>query len=87
MAAGDAEIYRVEVDYEEQELNPDRHLPGAPWFVLTGRIAQRYYGPYRTLGAAKGQMTSNTQGYGGGFLKGIVGARVQKARTVWESVE
>lgn len=86
MKADDGEIYRVEVDYEETTLNPDRNLPGQPWFMLTGNIAQRYYGPYRTVGAAKGQMKVNTQGYDG-LLKGIVGARVQKAHTVWEDVE
>lgn len=87
MAADDAEIFRVEVDYEEQELNPNRHLPDEPWLLKTGRVAHSYYGPYRTAGAARGQMTSNTRAYDGGFRNGIVGARVQKARTVWEDVE
>jgi hypothetical protein len=86
MTKADADVFRVEVDYEEEELNPDRSLPGAPWHIKTGRIAQRYYGPYRTIGAARGQLTANTRSWDGGLLRGIVGARVQKARTTWEDV-
>ncbi|MEU7851883.1 hypothetical protein AB0B69_31240 [Micromonospora parva] len=87
MAADDAEIYRVEVDRETTELNPKRFLPGEPWLVKTGGMFHVYYGPYRTLAAARGQLTANAKGYDGEFRTGIVGARVQKAHTTWEVVE
>lgn len=86
MAAGDGEIFRIEVDYEETDLNPRRHFEGEPWLVKTGNIAKTYYGPYRTVGAARGRMTAETRAFDGGYLTGIVGARVQKAQTNWEDV-
>lgn len=86
MTGNDTDVFRVVIDREETNINPRRTFPGEPWLIKTGRIVQDYLGPYRTIGAARGQLKVNTAAYDGGFLTGIVGARVQKARTEWEDI-
>lgn len=84
MVGDDQDVFRVLVDYKETTLNPDRKSPTDPWSVETGKILQRSYGPYNTLGAARGRMTSVTRAYG--YRDGIVGARIQRAHTTWEDI-
>jgi hypothetical protein len=87
MAGDDPEIFRVVVEHREMVPNPEYTWGGnSPRRFPTGKTYTRIYGPYRTLAAARGQMTSHTVGYGGGLLDHVVSGSIQRAETTWRYV-
>jgi hypothetical protein len=92
MVGDDQDVYRVKIVRRSWRVNPD-YKPGVydpdnnPRARYDGPEATSFLGPYNTLAAAKGQLTSNACGYGGGFREGVVSAQIQKAFTTWEDVQ
>lgn len=91
MVGDDQDVFRVKIVRRSWQLNKD-YQPGVydpennPRSRWDGPEEDHFYGPYNTRSAAKGQLTSNACGYGGGFLEGVVNAVIQKAHTTWEDV-
>ncbi|MCY0926257.1 hypothetical protein OTB20_08560 [Streptomyces sp. H27-H1] len=55
--------------------------------MCTGEAHETSYGPYNTIGAARGQLTRETwDSYNSEMYAGVVSGRVQKATTTWEDV-
>lgn len=69
MAGADTEVFRVRVQYDW--IDP-----------RTGESLVKYYGPYRTLAAAKGQMTALTQ-----YSRKPPAASIEQAVSEWKLVE
>ncbi|MFD4699805.1 hypothetical protein [Streptomyces niveus] len=90
MVSDDHELYRVIVVRLPQKENPNwqRGLigPGNPRFVYEGKPFESTYGPYNSIGAARGQLTFRTLDAYGEPARGVVGGRIQKATTTWEDV-
>jgi hypothetical protein len=88
VGGADAQIFRVVVVHHHMMRNPA--FPGAahsePFSIPTGETYERIYGPYNTLGAARGQMTANTAAYGGGLLDYVASCHIEKAETTWKDV-
>lgn len=86
MAGDAAQIFRVVVVYHHMVSNPDYVWGETPRMLPTGETYERSYGPYNTLSAARGQMTSHTVAYGGGRLAHVASCRIEKAETTWKDV-
>lgn len=91
MVGDGQDVYRVVVVRHGMMVNPDRK-PGvydpenSPGIIPSGKIETHAYGPYNSLGAAKGQLTNRTKDAYGDLLSGVVGGRIEKAVTSWERV-
>lgn len=90
MVGDDQEVYRVVVVQRSRRDNPEwpRGVlgPGNPRFLWDGDEYTSTYGPYNSIGAARGQLTAHTVDAYGGNLNGVVGGKIQKAHTTWEDV-
>lgn len=91
MVGDGQEVFRVTVVYRVMVNNPayawgtsqgPRRIPDP-----TGATYTRTYGPYNSLGAARGQRTAESLGRGGVYLAHIVRAVIQKAETTWDVIE
>ncbi|MEU1074331.1 MULTISPECIES: hypothetical protein [unclassified Streptomyces] len=91
MVGDDQDVYRVLITCRERRDNPDWVRgpvgPGNPRVLFDGPEFTTAYGPYNSLGAARGQLTSHTPNEYGWPQQGFVRGRIQKAHTVWEDVE
>lgn len=91
MVGDDQGVYRVVVVRRERRDNPDWQRgvtgPGNPRFCWDGPEHSYTYGPYNSIGAARGQLTCHTVDAYGGNLNGVIGGKIQKATTTWEDVE
>lgn len=91
MVSDDQEVYRVQVTRRERRDNPDwvrgAFSPDNPRFLFDGPEYVSTYGPYNSLGAARGQLTSYTTDAYGELPRGVLGGQIQKAHTVWEDVQ
>lgn len=63
------------------------NFPGAFRVVLVKSWGTEYKGPYQTLSAAKGQLTSETVGWGGKTYSGVSGYIEKTPDGAWERVE
>lgn len=87
-----ADVYRLKVVRHSYRFNEERVKDGkidwaAPTGWFDGPIYEEYSRPYSSLSVARGRLTSETRGYRGELLEGIVSAEIQKATTTWETVE
>lgn len=88
-AVGDGQdVFRVVLVERAMKRNPDHHWdqyhrdvpyyipdPDSPPYVTT-------YGPYNSLGTARGQLSYQV----GKYARNVISATVQKASTTWEDV-
>ncbi|MEV4037691.1 hypothetical protein [Streptomyces umbrinus] len=90
MVGDDQEVYRVLITFRERRDNPDWvrgvYDSDNPRVLFDGPEFTSTYGPYNSLGAARGQLTSHTPNSYGHPHNGFVGGRIQKAHTTWEDV-
>ncbi|MFG2292018.1 hypothetical protein [Streptomyces sp. NPDC048603] len=88
MVGDDQDVFRVVVVERKRVRNPDwTPGTGTKMYVLTEETYQASYGPYNTIGAARGQLTRETwDSYEGRLYDHVVSGRVQKATTTWEDV-
>lgn len=90
MVTDGSQMFRVVVEQYERKKNP-KYVQGGqePYWLLTDKISEVQYGPYNSLGTAKGVLTRETiNTWDDGKLKwGVAGGRIEKATTVWEKVE
>ncbi|MER7697017.1 hypothetical protein [Streptomyces sp. NPDC096095] len=84
----DQPLFRVVVIRKERRDNPDweRGNIATPRFLWDGPEFPTAYGPYNTLGVARGQLTHHTTDAYGEPVKGVVSGRIEKATTTWERV-
>lgn len=90
MVGDGIDVYRVVVVQKKRAKNPDYvQGEGGQYWVLTDEEYSTEYGPYNSLGAAKGVLTRETvDTWNDGSLKwGVVGGRIEKADTVWRKVD
>lgn len=90
MVGDGQDVYRVVVIQRASRINPDWQRgvigPGNPRILHDGEEGRHIYGPYNSIGAARGQLTSNTLGYGGEPRPGVVRGWIEKATTTWRVV-
>lgn len=90
MVGNNQDVYRVVVVARERKVNPEYvQGEGKPYWLLLDKTNEFEYGPYNSLGAAKGVLTRETvDTWNDGQLKwGVVGGRIEKANTTWEKVD
>jgi len=84
------DVYRVVVVRYRTKQNPEYvQGEGKPYYLLLDETYETEYGPYNSLGTAKGILTRETvDTWNDGQLRwGVVGGRVEKASTTWERVD
>jgi hypothetical protein len=90
MVGDDQEVYRVIVVRRRQRENPDweRGNVKSPYFLYDGEEYETSYGPYNSIGSARGQLTRQTVALIGrrGGRPGVVSGRIEKGETVWRVV-
>lgn len=84
----DQQVFRVLVVRRQRRDNPDweRGSVDSPRFLWDGPEHTTAYGPYNSIGAARGQLTFHTVDVYGRAYAGVVGGRIQRAHTTWEDV-
>ncbi|WP_328967924.1 hypothetical protein [Streptomyces sp. NBC_00239] len=88
MVGDNQDVFRVLLVLRRQERNP-AYEPGSGerYYRYTDETFETSYGPYNTIGAARGQLTRETwDHYEGRLRDSVVSGRVQKATTTWEDV-
>ncbi|MFF6928323.1 hypothetical protein [Streptomyces californicus] len=85
----DQQMFRVMVVRRQRRDNPDweRGNIDSPRFFWDGPKYSTAYGPYNSIGTARGQLTFHTTDVYGETPKGVVGGWIEKATTTWERVE
>lgn len=85
----DQQVFRVLVVRRQRRDNPDweRGTIGSPRSLWDGPEYTTAYGPYNTIGAARGQLTQHTVDYDGRPRVDVVSGSIQRAHTTWEVVE
>ncbi|KUF18832.1 hypothetical protein AT728_07300 [Streptomyces silvensis] len=88
LVSDDQPMFRVLVVQRQRRDNPDweRGNVGSPRFLWDGPEYTTAYGPYNSIGAARGQLTFHTVDAYGEPRNGVVGGRIQRAHTTWEDV-
>lgn len=93
MVGDDQEVYRVVITTKKQSRNPDYEWRSTdperqnPYVYSDTETTTEFYGPYNTVGAAKGQLTTQSKDYKGNLRPQILGAEIQKGHIVWERVD
>ncbi|WP_228973434.1 hypothetical protein [Streptomyces sp. DH12] len=89
MVGDEQQMYRVLIARQQRRDNPDweRGNVNSPRFFWDGPECTTAYGPYSTIGAARGQLTFHTVDVYGETKKGVVDGRIQRAHTTWEDVQ
>jgi hypothetical protein len=84
----DHQMFRVLVVARQRRDNPqwERGNLDSPRFLWDGPEQTAAYGPYNTLGAARGQLTFHTVDIDGNPRAGVVSGRIEQAVTVWTPV-
>jgi hypothetical protein len=84
----DHQMFRVLIVARQRRDNPnwERGNLSSPRFLWDGPEHTTAYGPYNTLGAARGQLTFHTVDAYGGPIAGVVSGRIEQAATVWTPV-
>ncbi|MES9554799.1 MULTISPECIES: hypothetical protein [unclassified Streptomyces] len=88
LVADDQPLFRVLVTRRQRRNNPDwdRGNIDSPRFLWDGPEHTSAYGPYNTLGTARGQLTFHTVDAYGTPMHGVVSGHIEKATTTWERV-
>ncbi|MFD0650176.1 hypothetical protein I1A49_16460 [Streptomyces malaysiensis subsp. malaysiensis] len=90
MVGDDQDVFRVVLVSKAREWSDE-----ARRWVETGVTETEHFGPYNTIGAARGQRTSlgyvdyydyESDEWIRTMRKGVVSCRIQKAHTTWEDV-
>ncbi|MEU7039812.1 hypothetical protein AB0A77_01985 [Streptomyces varsoviensis] len=91
MVGDEQDMYRVVVIRRRHRDNPDWKRgvigPGNDRLLFDGAEYTSTYGPYNSIGAARGQLTFHTLDTYGEPGRGVVRGWIEKARTTWEVVE
>lgn len=87
MVSDDQDVYRVVVVRKRQISNPEyRQGSGKRPYIYTDETYETSYGPYNTIGTAKGIQTRETRNIFGDTERGVVDSWIEKATTTWEKV-
>ncbi|MFJ6636609.1 hypothetical protein ACIQMR_35375 [Streptomyces sp. NPDC091376] len=90
MVGDDDEVFRIRLVEKEREWDDELRR-----WVDTDETRTRFFGPYNSIGAARGQRTSlgyvdywdpETEEKVRMMRSGVVSCRIQKAHTTWEDV-
>lgn len=89
MVGDDQEVYRIIVTKRQQRDNPDweRGNINSRRILHDGKEFATSYGPYNSLGAARGRLTRETTYPDGTTRHGVTGGWIEKATTTWTEVE
>lgn len=90
MVGDNQDVFRVIVVTRKWKVNPEYVQGGTErYYVLLDETVETAYGPYNSIGTAKGILTRETiDHFNGGSLRwGVVGGRIEKAETTWTKVE
>ncbi|WDM16706.1 hypothetical protein J3S85_37705 [Streptomyces lavenduligriseus] len=89
LVSDDQQMFRVLVVRRQRRDNPDweRGNIDSPRFFWDGPEYTTAYGPYNTIGTARGQLTYHTVDAYGEPVKDVVSGRIQRAHTTWEDVQ
>lgn len=91
LADADQELYRVAITKKKELRNPDydwrRAASGPQWIYSDTETRTEFHGPYKSLAAARGQLTIRCTDWEGELRPEIVGVGIHKANIVWEVVE
>jgi hypothetical protein len=81
----DHQMFRVLIVARQRRDNPnwERGNLDSPRFLWDGPEYATAYGPYNTLGAARGQLTFHTVDTDGNPRSGVVSGHIEQASTVW----
>jgi hypothetical protein len=90
MVGDDQDVFRVVVRRQVMVENPDWERgiydpENNPRMIPSDTVLTRAYGPYNSIGAARGQATGHRE-YCGEARPGVVDVKIQKAQTTWEDV-
>ncbi len=82
------EIFRVVVERYHVERNP-AWKPGSslPLLTLLDSTHLQHFGPYNSLGTAKGVLTRETRDAYEGLRHGVAGGWIEKAEISWTKVD
>ncbi|MFD3361583.1 hypothetical protein ACFWW5_00585 [Streptomyces albidoflavus] len=91
MVGDNQDVYRVVVTQRTSRDNPNwvrgEIRPDNPRFLWDGPEWEQAYGPYNSIGAARGRLTTLTTDIDGSTPPGVTGGRIEKAHTTWEEVQ
>ena len=89
MVGDGQELYRVIIVRRERRDNPDweRGNISTPRSLYDGEEFAISYGPYNSIGAARGQLTRETVDLDGSQLEGVADGWIEKARITWTQVQ
>lgn len=89
LVSDDQQMFRVLIVRNQRRDNPDweRGNIASPRFLWDGPEYTTAYGPYNTLGTARGQLTFHTVDAYGNALNGVVSGHIEQAHTVWTPVD
>lgn len=82
-------VFRVLVVERARRDNPEwkRGDVSSPRFLWDGPEGTTAYGPYNTIGAARGQLTFHTVDVYGNARNGVVSGHIEEAHTTWARVD
>ncbi|MFF5642090.1 hypothetical protein ACFY8Q_07220 [[Kitasatospora] papulosa] len=88
LVSDDNQMFRVVIIARQRRDNPNwqRGNLASPRFLWDGPEFTATYGPYTTIGAARGQLTYHTVDAYGAPISGVVSGHVEKATTTWKRV-
>lgn len=89
LVSDDQKMFRVVVIARQRRDNPkwERGNLASPRFLWDGPEYTTAYGPFPTLGGARGQLTFRTVDVNGTPLDGVVSGRIEQGHTTWAPVD
>jgi hypothetical protein len=88
LVSDEQQMFRVIIVRRQRRDNPEweRGNLDSPRFLWDGPEYSTAYGPYNSIGTARGQLTHHTVDAYGGSLRGVVRGKIQRAHTEWSDV-
>lgn len=85
----DQPMFRVLITRRQRRENPDweRGNTASPRFLWDGAEYVTAYGPYNSIGAARGQLTSYTTDVYGNTQPGVLDGHIEQATTTWKRTQ
>lgn len=85
LVSDEQKMFRVVIVERQRRDNPnwERGNLASPRFLWDGPEYLTAYGPYNTIGAARGQLTFHTVDAYGGPRDGVVSGHIEQAHTTW----
>ncbi|MFE5912063.1 hypothetical protein ACFQ6B_23680 [Streptomyces wedmorensis] len=85
----DKQMFRVVVIARQRRDNPkwERGNIASPRFLWDGPEYTTTYGPYNSLGGARGQLTFRTVDVYGTPIDGVVSGHIEEGHTTWTPVD